>query len=110
MNLANIDMTTKVLGRGGRVQKNRRGMLREIEDRSSALLDGRKYCHSVSFDQPNGGGNPLSREELTERYRAMTKGFLSSLQIDRSIELISNLENLDNIAELMKLTTFGMSN
>ena len=75
------------------------------------LKDGRKFTQAVSADELKGGGkNPLSREELTGRYRAMTQGFLYSSQIDRSIELVSNLENLDSIAELMKLATFGKSN
>ncbi len=75
------------------------------------LKDGRKYTQAVSADELRGGGkNPLSQEEFAGRYRAMTQGFLSSSQIDRSIELVSNLENLDSIAELMKLATFGMSN
>jgi len=74
------------------------------------LKDGRKHTRAVDANELKGGAkNPLSREELAGRYRAMTQGFLSSSQIDRSIELISNLENLDSIAELMKLTTFGMS-
>ena len=74
------------------------------------LKDGRKYTRAVDANELKGGlKNPLSRDELAGRYRAMTQGFLSSPQIDRSIELVSSLENLDSIAELMKLATFGMS-
>ncbi|MFH1604735.1 MAG: hypothetical protein ABIH03_12595, partial [Pseudomonadota bacterium] len=74
------------------------------------LKDGRKFTRAVSADELRGGGkNPLSRAELTGRYRAMTQKFLSSSQIDRSIELISNLEQLDSIAELTRLATFAMS-
>lgn len=74
------------------------------------LRDGRKYTQSVSAEELKGGGkNPLSREELTGRYRAMVQGFLSGSQINRSIELVSNLEDLDSVSELMKLATFGNS-
>jgi len=72
------------------------------------LKDGRKLTKSVNADDLKGGPkNPLSREELVARYRAMTEGFLGSSSIARSLDLISNLENQDNISELMKLATFG---
>ena len=72
------------------------------------MKDGRKFAKSVNADDLKGGPkNPLSREELVERYRAMTEGFLSSSSITRSLDLISNLENQDSISELMKLVTFG---
>ena len=72
------------------------------------LKDGRKFTKSVNADDLRGGPkNPLSREELVARYRAMTEGFLSSSSIMRSLDLISNLENQGSISELMKLVTFG---
>ena len=72
------------------------------------LKDGRKFTKSVNADDLRGGPkNPLSREELGARYRAMTEGFLASSSIARSLDLISNLENQDNISELMKLAAFG---
>jgi 2-methylcitrate dehydratase PrpD len=72
------------------------------------LKDGRKFTKSVAADDLKGGPkNPLRREELVARYRAMTEGFLASSSITRSLDLISNLENQDSISELMKLATFG---
>lgn len=72
------------------------------------LKDGRKFTKAVNADELKGGPQkPLSREEQTERYRAMTQGFLSSSQIERSINLVINLENLKTVSELMKLITFG---
>jgi len=74
------------------------------------LKDGRSFTRAVGADEIKGGGkNPLSRDELTGRYRAMVQGFLSPAQIDRSIELVLDLENLDSVAELTALATFGNS-
>lgn len=74
------------------------------------MKDGRQLTRSVGTDEIKGGGkNPLSLEELTGRYRAMVGGFLSPAQIDRSIELVFELENVDSIAELAKIATFGNS-
>lgn len=72
------------------------------------LRDGRKFTRSVNADDLKGGPkNPLNREELVARYRAMTEGFLSSSAITRSLDMILNLENQGSILELMKLVTFG---
>ncbi len=72
------------------------------------LKDGRKYTKIV--DQIKGGpGNPLSKEELAARVRALAQGFLSSEQTQRSIDLVFNLEKLANPLELVKLATFGHS-
>lgn len=74
------------------------------------LKDGRTITRAVSADEIKGGGKyPLSPEELTERFRTMVAGFLSPAQIDRSIELVLDLENLDSVGELTKLATFGNS-
>lgn len=72
------------------------------------LKDGRQFTHAVSAEELKGGGkNPLSREELTGRYRTMVSGFLSAAQIERSIELVLDLEHVDSVAELAKIATFG---
>jgi 2-methylcitrate dehydratase PrpD len=72
------------------------------------LKDGRKFTRSVDANDLKGGPkNPLRREELVERYRTMTEGFLSSSAITRSLDLISNLEDEDGLSELMELVTFG---
>jgi 2-methylcitrate dehydratase PrpD len=72
------------------------------------LKDGRKFTKSVNADDLKGGAkNPLSRDELMSRFRAMTEGFLSSSSVTRSLDLLSNLENQDSISELMRLVTFG---
>jgi len=74
------------------------------------LKDGRQFTRSVSTEEIKGGGrNPLSRDELTRRYRTMAGGFLSPAQIDRSIDLVMHLEQLDSIGELATIATFGKS-
>jgi len=72
------------------------------------MKDGRKLTKAV--DNIKGGpGNPLSKEELLTRYTALVKGFLSPKQIERSINLVSNLEKLEHVSELVRLATFGKS-
>lgn len=72
------------------------------------MKDGRSFTRSVSTDEIKGGGkNPLSPAELTGRYRAMVEGYLSPAQIDQSIEMVMHLEQLDSIAELARMATFG---
>lgn len=72
------------------------------------MKDGRKLTKAV--DNIKGGpGNPLSKEELLTRYTALVKGFLSPKQIERSIDLVFDLEKLERVTELMKLATFGKS-
>lgn len=70
------------------------------------LKDGRTYSKSVEVLK-GSPEMPLSKEELVARYRNCVKGILSSQQMQRSIDLVFNLENLDNILELMELVTFG---
>jgi 2-methylcitrate dehydratase PrpD len=72
------------------------------------LKDGSTYTKTT--DAIKGGPeNPLSQEESHARYEVMVRGFLSLPQIERSIELIRNLERLDDVSELMGLVTFGSS-
>ena len=72
------------------------------------LRDGRQYENSVE-NVKGGPQNPLSKQELISRYDALSRGFLSQGQINRSAELVYSLENLDNVLELLNLNTFGMA-
>jgi len=47
--------------------------------------------------------NPLSEEELVAKYRDCSRLVLSSSDIDRSVELLKNLEELADITELMNI-------
>lgn len=72
------------------------------------LTDGSAY--SKTTDAIKGGPeNPLSQEEFEARYEVMTRGFLSGQQIARSMQLVRNLEELDDVSELTELLAFGSS-
>lgn len=75
------------------------------------MKDGSKFTRTKEKDAEIKGGieNPLSKEEVMSRYEASLEGFFSPEQVKRSIELVSKLENLNDIAELMELATFGKS-
>lgn len=67
-------------------------------------------AHSKTVDQVKGSpGNPLSREELISRHRALVRGFLSPEQTQRTIDLVYSLEKLENILELTKIAALGDS-
>jgi 2-methylcitrate dehydratase PrpD len=70
------------------------------------LRDGRTYSKTV--DVIKGSVEmPLSEEELLDRYEMCARGVLSSPQIQRSIDLLLRLDELDNVLELVELATFG---
>jgi 2-methylcitrate dehydratase PrpD len=70
------------------------------------LVDG--TCYTRTTDKVKGGvDNPLSNEEFLERYRNMTKHFLSEEQIQKSANMVLNLENMEDASGLIKLITFG---
>lgn len=75
------------------------------------MKDGRKFTRVGEKDAKIKGGieNPLTTEELVERYKNSLGGFLSPDQIKRSIELVFDLEKLKDVSELMKIITFGKS-
>jgi 2-methylcitrate dehydratase PrpD len=58
-------------------------------------------------DQPYGGPKyPLSMDEVVEIYRKYLKGFLPERQIERTKDIILNLENEQDIKELADICTF----
>jgi 2-methylcitrate dehydratase PrpD len=74
------------------------------------LKSGKEYTAAVGARELKGGGdNPLSEQEMAQRHRAMTQGFLSTEQIERTLQLVDSLDELDSISELMDLATFGQS-
>ena len=48
--------------------------------------------------------NPYTLAEEQEHFRMATKGFVTPEHQERIIELVSNLEQLDSLAELAALT------
>jgi 2-methylcitrate dehydratase PrpD len=72
------------------------------------LTNGSAY--SKTTDKIKGSpDDPLSQPEFEARYEVMTRGFLSSQQVQRSIDWVLNLEAFDDVSELMELLTLGSS-
>ena len=68
------------------------------------LRDGRQYTHEVLV--PKGApANPLTEKELIEKYRDCAGIVLSPELIERSLELVSRLEEIEDITELTDLLT-----
>jgi len=66
------------------------------------LKDGRKFSQHVEI--PKGWPkNPLSEEELVAKYKDCAQLVLSPSDIDRSVELLKNLEEVEDITELMNI-------
>lgn len=60
-----------------------------------------------AMDQPYGGPKyPLTMDQVVEIYRKYMKGILSSDQIERTKDIILNLENEPDIKELADICTF----
>ena len=58
-------------------------------------------------DQPYGGPKyPLTMDQVVQIYRKYCKGILSDAQIERSKDIILNLENEPDIKELADICTF----
>jgi 2-methylcitrate dehydratase PrpD len=66
------------------------------------LQDGRAYSHQVPFAKGEPQ-NPLTAEEMIHKFRDCAGIVLSSVDIDRIVELVMKLESLPDIAPLMQL-------
>jgi 2-methylcitrate dehydratase PrpD len=66
------------------------------------LKDGRQLVERCDFP-PGTPNNPLSDEELFQKYRSCAKLVLPEKETEESIELIMNLETMDNICRLLNL-------
>jgi 2-methylcitrate dehydratase PrpD len=70
---------------------------RTIEGRRNILPSGVK----------GGPENPFTADELVARHENLCRDMLSPKEIQRSIDLVLNLEKVSDITELMELTAFG---
>jgi 2-methylcitrate dehydratase PrpD len=60
-----------------------------------------------AMDQPYGGPKyPLSMDQLVDIYRKYCKGILSDAHIERSKDIILNMENEPDLQELFDICTF----
>lgn len=66
------------------------------------LKNGKEYSHKVLIDK-GSPQNPLSKEELSLKYRDCAGTVLSPQDIERSFELATNLEQVEDIAELVNI-------
>lgn len=68
------------------------------------LLDGPEHFYEVRW--PKGYSyNPMTWEEVANKFRDCTEGVLSPGEIDQIIELLSKLESLTSISELMAVAS-----
>jgi len=68
------------------------------------LRDGRQYSHEVAI--PRGApDNPLSAEELRAKYGDCARLVLSLDAVARSLEMVSRMDEVRDIAELADLVT-----
>ena len=66
------------------------------------LRDGSEYFHEVEWAK-GSAGNPMSWDEVVDKFRSCAEAALSSGDMNRVIELLANLESLANIDELMEI-------
>jgi 2-methylcitrate dehydratase PrpD len=74
------------------------------------MKDGRVFAGAADLieGEPKGWPtNPFTRDELAARHEALARDVLPPQQIQRSLDLVFDLENLSDISELMDLATFG---
>ena len=70
------------------------------------LQNGNTYSRKVDVAKGNPK-NPLSWEELTNKYRDCVRLSLSAENMNTSLNLILHLESISDIAELMDIFTFS---
>ena len=70
------------------------------------LKDGKVYSHAVEI-QKGDPQVPLTKEELFAKYRECAQLVLSSADVERSSELVSNFEDLYDVSTLMDIVTKG---
>jgi len=77
--------------------------LAETEAKAKVVLkDGRDY--SIHVATPKGDpGNPLTFDEVAVKAKGLVKGALPNETVDRIVGMVKNLEELDNVAKLVKL-------
>ena len=69
------------------------------------LKDGGTFSRKVDIARGNPE-NPLTQDELINKYRDCVRHSLSPGDIDKSLEMLLNLESIADVAELMDILTF----
>ncbi len=67
---------------------------------------GEKY--SAQVDYPRGHArNPMTDEEIVEKFKSMTRKYMSDERMKQLIDAVFELEELDDVGELNRLMVFG---
>jgi 2-methylcitrate dehydratase PrpD len=61
------------------------------------LRDGRSFSHSVKVAKGDAGGNPLTDEEVSEKFKACARKTLSSRKIIHAVKQIGQMEKISHI-------------
>lgn len=70
------------------------------------LRDGKEVSHEV--DLPKGHpSDPLTQDEIADKFRDCAHHTLSAQDIERCVELVTNLESLRDVSTLMDILTFA---
>lgn len=68
------------------------------------LRDGTEVSHEV--DHPRGHpSNPLTHDEIADKFRDCAQHTLSARDIERCVELVTHLESLGDVSALMDIVT-----
>jgi 2-methylcitrate dehydratase PrpD len=77
----------------------------ELKLNDGRALTGRRNI--LGGGVKGGPDNPFSQEELLARHENLCRDMLSAKEIQRSVDLVLNLDRLGDVSELMELAAFG---
>lgn len=67
------------------------------------MNDGKKYSDMTRYSKGHPLYNPLSDDELFEKYRTCAGRTLGSEKVEKSLEAIMNLESIDDLSSVIDL-------
>jgi 2-methylcitrate dehydratase PrpD len=77
----------------------------ELELYDGRIVAGRRNI--LAGGVKGGPDNPFTQDELLARHENLCRDVLSPKEIQRSVDLVLNLERLGDVTELMELASFG---
>ena len=73
-----------------------------ISNRVTVKLDDGKML-TQQFDHPRGHpSNPMTEEEIEEKFRSLTKGILKERQVEKVIEAVRKIDKQGDVASLLE--------
>jgi 2-methylcitrate dehydratase PrpD len=87
---------------------DRRWPQEEPSEVTLQLKDGSEYTAAINFAK-GSLGNPMTEDELKDKFRILAGGVLTKTSIERIIDMVANLENLSNIRDLIEVIYNGRS-